>query len=103
MNKTGLGSSAALISSLVAAMLSHFDICNPKSSLEDGLSQTARLAHVCHSLAQGKIGSGFDISSAVFGSQIYRRFSPLILDKLFVGDLQVCQSLYECASISVAK
>lgn len=35
-----------------------------------------------HSLAQGKIGSGFDVSSACFGSQVYTRFSPVHLDPL---------------------
>jgi phosphomevalonate kinase len=33
-------------------------------------------------LAQGKVGSGFDISSAVYGSHLYRRFSPSILTPL---------------------
>lgn len=32
-----------------------------------------------HCLAQGKVGSGFDISSAVYGSQIYKRFDESVL------------------------
>jgi len=32
-----------------------------------------------HCLAQGKIGSGFDVSSAVYGSQIYKRFDDSVL------------------------
>jgi len=32
-----------------------------------------------HCIAQGKVGSGFDVSSAVFGSQRYVRFSPEVL------------------------
>jgi len=29
---------------------------------------------VANSIAQNKIGSGFDISSAIFGNQVYSRF-----------------------------
>jgi phosphomevalonate kinase len=37
------------------------------------------LAQAAHCAAQGKVGSGFDVASAVFGSCLYRRFSPAIL------------------------
>lgn len=40
------------------------------------------LAQLTHCLAQGKVGSGFDVSSAVYGSHAYRRFSPAILTPL---------------------
>ena len=40
------------------------------------------LAQYCHCYAQGKVGSGFDVSAAVYGSQRYRRFSPSVLDAL---------------------
>lgn len=40
------------------------------------------LAQYVHSLAQGKIGSGFDVSAAVFGSQTYRRFAVECLGDL---------------------
>lgn len=33
------------------------------------------LAQYVHSLAQGKVGSGFDVSAALWGSQVYRRFA----------------------------
>lgn len=32
-------------------------------------------AQYAHCLAQGRIGSGFDVSSATYGSHAYRRFS----------------------------
>ena len=35
-----------------------------------------RLSQLAHCAAQGKVGSGFDVSAAYFGSQVYRRFSP---------------------------
>jgi phosphomevalonate kinase len=40
------------------------------------------VAQYCHCLAQGKVGSGFDVSSAVWGSQVYRKFGPDALDEL---------------------
>ncbi|KUI54540.1 Phosphomevalonate kinase [Cytospora mali] len=55
--KTGLGSSAAL-----------------------GRTILHNLAQTAHCRAQGKIGSGFDVAAAVYGSCLYRRFSPAVLD-----------------------
>ncbi|CAK9208385.1 unnamed protein product [Sphagnum troendelagicum] len=37
------------------------------------------VSQAAHCAAQGKVGSGFDVSSAVFGSQRYVRFSPSVL------------------------
>jgi phosphomevalonate kinase len=69
--KTGLGSSAALVTSLVGGMLSHFlrhvDI--------DLLLLIHNTSQFVHCLVQGKLGSGFDVSAAVYGSQVYHRFS----------------------------
>lgn len=51
-------------------------------STETGKRRLHNLAQAAHCAAQGKVGSGFDIASAVYGSCIYRRFSPSILEKL---------------------
>lgn len=48
------------------------------------------VAQFSHCAAQGKIGSGFDVSSAIYGSQIYTRFSPSIIANLLQ---QVCSFL----------
>ncbi|KAJ4341776.1 phosphomevalonate kinase [Didymella glomerata] len=82
-HKTGLGSSAALVTSFTAAVLSFylpkdlFDI-----DTERGLTVLHNLAQASHSHAQGKVGSGFDIASAVYGSCLYKRFSPSLLRDL---------------------
>lgn len=82
-NKTGLGSSAALVTSLTAAVLSHylpraaFDLASP-----GGQQTLHNLAQAAHCAAQGKVGSGFDVAAAVYGSCLYRRFSPDILQRL---------------------
>jgi len=100
IHKTGLGSSAALVTSLVAAILSHFQITTLPSSpnndhpptttntftsttTESSSSQQSKskqmihnLAQISHSIAQGKIGSGFDVSAAVHGTHVYKRFDP---------------------------
>jgi ERG8-type phosphomevalonate kinase len=94
VHKTGLGSSAALITSLVAALLLHFSVI-PASSLgetrshdtaADNSRQDLDFIHntsqYIHCLAQGKVGSGFDISSAVYGSQVYKRFDESVLRSL---------------------
>jgi phosphomevalonate kinase len=76
-HKTGLGSSAALVTSLTASLLTHylpsdvFDVQSP-----DGKKILHNLAQAAHCAAQGKIGSGFDVAAAVYGSSLYRRFSP---------------------------
>lgn len=78
--KTGLGSSAALVTAFVAAVLSFY---LPQSvfdlNTDVSRSRLHNLAQAAHCTAQGKVGSGFDIASAVYGSCQYRRFSPDIL------------------------
>lgn len=69
--KTGLGSSATLVTSLVGALLSyHLNL----SHLNDHKQIVHNLAQLSHSVAQGKLGSGFDVSAAAFGNQIYSTF-----------------------------
>ncbi|KAG1354236.1 phosphomevalonate kinase, peroxisomal [Cocos nucifera] len=86
--KTGLGSSAAMTTSVVAALLHYLGVINlPFSvkSLPEGNTSNSDLdfvhviAQSAHCIAQGKIGSGFDVSAAVYGSQRYVRFSPAVL------------------------
>lgn len=85
-HKTGLGSSAALVTALTAAVSVY---CLPTSYLDvnslRGRHQLHNLAQAAHCAAQGKVGSGFDVAAAAFGSCVYRRFSPSILERL--GDV----------------
>ncbi|KAH8731045.1 ribosomal protein S5 domain 2-type protein [Phaeosphaeriaceae sp. PMI808] len=82
-HKTGLGSSAALVTSFTAAVLGFY---LPKEKwdigTDEGLTILHNLAQASHSYAQGKVGSGFDIASAVYGSCLYKRFSPSLLSTL---------------------
>ncbi len=126
--KTGLGSSAALTSSLVAALFGYFGLLPADSGAASAVHAASaghkrnllfahNLAQFCHCAAQGlclfwalsrlllclvahlphnsftafcvcgvvcagKVGSGFDVSAAFFGSQKYRRFSPAVIDPL---------------------
>ncbi|KAI0329234.1 Phosphomevalonate kinase [Cubamyces sp. BRFM 1775] len=107
VHKTGLGSSAALITSLVSALLLHLHVI-PADAFEGGsgtadASEGRKLAHnlaqYVHCLAQGKVGSGFDVSAAVFGSQLYTRFDPAVLEPLMKDDL-VDQPLHPVLSPS---
>ncbi|KAK6499750.1 phosphomevalonate kinase [Arthrobotrys musiformis] len=74
--KTGLGSSAALVTSLTSCILLHF---SPSSSLTTDSHLFHNLAQAAHCAAQGKVGSGFDVAAATYGSCIYRRFPPSLL------------------------
>ena len=107
VNKTGLGSSAALVTSLVGGLLQFFGVVSLPSKTNDsetlnngnesneseGLRVSHNLAQVCHCYAQGKIGSGFDVSSAIYGSHVYTRFSKDIIDAFLEGiDKHNCDS-----------
>lgn len=108
VHKTGLGSSAALITSLVSALLLHLGVIASDSFASQGglesASEGRKLAHnvsqYIHCLAQGKVGSGFDVSSAVFGSQIYTRFDPQVIQPLMENHLESVQSLSRILSPS---
>lgn len=79
-HKTGLGSSAALVTAFTAALLVHYLPENVFSLATDvGRRQLHNLAQAAHCAAQGKVGSGFDVASAVYGSCLYKRFSPSLL------------------------
>ena len=76
VHKTGLGSSAALTTSLVGALVHYFR----RGSQEGQLSAIIHnLAQICHCHAQGKVGSGFDVSAACHGTHVYRRFPKCLL------------------------
>ncbi|CAD6886165.1 unnamed protein product [Tilletia controversa] len=93
VHKTGLGSSAAMTTSLVGALLVHLDVVgsgDTKSGLStEDVAFIHNVAQLAHCAAQGKVGSGFDVSAAVWGSQVYRRFEPKILDGLMGGRVGV--------------
>jgi phosphomevalonate kinase len=71
------------VTSFTAALLSYYlpkELFDIES--EAGLRVLHNLSQTSHCAAQGKVGSGFDIASAVYGSCLYRRFSPSLLSSL---------------------
>lgn len=77
--KTGLGSSAAMTTAVVAALLHYLGVVDLSSNQDIDLDVVHMIAQTAHCIAQGKVGSGFDVSSAVYGSQRYVRFSPDVI------------------------
>lgn len=77
--KTGLGSSAALVTSLAGALLAHYLPASFHIDSPEDKRILHNLAQAAHVAAQGKVGSGFDIAAAVYGACTYRRFSPKTL------------------------
>lgn len=70
--KTGMGLSAGLVTVVATALLCSL-LGRPASEILNVIHNVAQLAH-CE--AQGKIGLGFDVAAAVYGSIVYRRFPP---------------------------
>lgn len=97
VNKTGLGSSAALVTSLAGALVHHYPpgLKNEEDDDEDekvDLSEMIhKLAQISHCYAQGKVGSGFDVSAACHGTHVYRRFPSCLLPDL-LHQLEVLES-----------
>lgn len=79
--KTGLGSSAGLVTVLTTALYSCY---SPDLDLKSKqqLQIIHNLAQIAHCQAQGKVGSGFDIAAATFGSIVYKRFDPSLINNL---------------------
>ncbi|KRW99577.1 Ribosomal protein S5 domain 2-type fold [Pseudocohnilembus persalinus] len=80
LQKSGLGSSACVIVSVLSALLNYHDI--KSNQILEILSQIANIE------AQKKVGSGFDIKTSIYGSNIYTMFSKesimnLNLDQAF--------------------
>jgi len=74
-----------MISSLVTALLLHLGIVQKleeRTLASDSLALAHNTAQYVHCLAQGKIGSGFDVAAAIYGSHVYARFDPSVLDPL---------------------
>jgi phosphomevalonate kinase len=95
--KTGLGSSAAMTTAVVAALLHYLGVVNISSSKDQhqekkdttDLDVVHMISQTAHCIAQGKVGSGFDVSSAVYGSHRYVRFSPEVISSTQVS-VTVC-------------
>lgn len=95
--KTGLGSSAAMTTAVVAALLHYLGVVNLSDSARNHPNADVDLVHMIaqtsHCIAQGKVGSGFDVSCAVYGSQRYVRFSPEVLSSAQVPFCSLIVSL----------
>ncbi len=76
ISKSGLGTSAAVTVATVGAALKELGL-NPKEN-----EALHKLSQLSHSIATDKIGSGFDIAAATYGSVVYSRYSPEMVTSL---------------------
>lgn len=71
------------MTAFVAAVVAHYlGADRIPMTTENGRACLHSLAQIAHCAAQGKVGSGFDVAAAVYGSCVYRRFSPSWLEGL---------------------
>lgn len=87
VSKTGLGSSAAMTTSAVACL---YRILVGSPDVNRDIIHS--IAQIAHSVAQRKIGSGFDVYTAVFGTCAYQRFPPEGVAQM-VGDQDALRSV----------
>ena len=71
--KTGMGSSATFITSFIGSLYAFVSAETPDS--DASLNEINILSQIANSVWQKKIGSGFDIAAAVYGSLIYKRYT----------------------------
>jgi phosphomevalonate kinase len=76
VNKTGLGSSAAMVTSVISSLLAFLVGPAVDLSRRAHLDLVHGVAQLTHGVMQGKIGSGFDVCAAVYGSMQYVRYDP---------------------------
>lgn len=79
IKKIGFGSSAACVVATIAAILKFH---NRDFESEEGRKRLYKLATIAHYVAQGKIGSGFDVAASCYGGIfVYYRFDPKWLNE----------------------
>ena len=73
LGKTGMGSSATFITSFIGALYSF--VTQQKYETDLSLNEINILSQIANSVWQKKIGSGFDIAAAAYGSLLFRRYT----------------------------
>lgn len=87
--KSGLGSSAAVTVATVSGLLALYGISDKEI--------VHKLSQYAHAFAQGKVGSGFDIASAAYGTIKYSRYSPSLVDVADAGGIaKAAESEWDC-------
>lgn len=77
--KLGFGSSAAAVVALTSAL---FKFYGENITSLHAKEKIYKISAISHYLAQGKVGSGFDVAASTFGGiVVYKRFAPEWLEK----------------------
>ena len=91
--KAGLGGSAAVVVATTAALFEFHGL-----GVLENKDKIHKIAQYSHSMAQGKVGSGFDVAASCYGASSYVRYSPEILDGPFP---QVVEMDWDYATASI--
>lgn len=93
-----------MTTSVVGALMLHLEGVSPQpqdstpsasgtptqtSALGTRLSSDSQSSSIGSLCCSGKVGSGFDVSSAIWGSQLFRRFDPKVLKTLLEDGAEV--------------
>lgn len=89
-----------MTTAVVAALLNYLGVVDLSSysgtQHQDNLDVVHIIAQTAHCMAQGKVGSGFDVSSAVYGSHRYVRFSPQVISSAQVLSIYIYARVCVC-------
>lgn len=69
--KTGFGTSSTTVVSVITAILYGWEVIKATTLCNEDRALIAELALQSHYLAQGKVGSGYDIITAIYGSCVF--------------------------------
>lgn len=70
----------SLVASIIAWGLNLTSTDPSENNINNHLNLIHNISQISHCNAQGKVGSGFDVSTAIYGSQIYKQFDKSIIE-----------------------
>lgn len=92
-----------MTTSLVGSLLLHLGALSSSPLTIRDRAIVHNAAQLVHCAAQGKVGSGFDVSAAIWGSHLYRRFDPAVLQPLMDAEVPKESSSEGAPKVSISQ